>query len=345
MQIIAPPPAPTIAVYGASGHTGRFVIQEALRRGLAVVAVGRSAARLDRQFAHERLSRRVAALDDARALERAFAGCAVVINCAGPFLDTAAPVARAALRAGSHYIDVTAEQASAQATLADLDAPARAAGRVAMPAAGFYGGLADLLASALATPGEPIAEITVAIALDRWWPTAGTRITGERNTAPRVVVQGGRLVPLVPAVAVPDWQFAAPLGRQAMVELPFSETITLSHHLRADAVRSLLNRRALDDVRAADTPPPTGVDAAGRSAQRFELVVRLTQGGATREAGVRGQDIYAATAPIVVEAALGLTAAGAARSGALTLAEALAPRAVLRALHGPALEVFGAGFP
>ena len=30
-----------IAVYGAAGHTGRFVVREAQRRGLPVVAVGR----------------------------------------------------------------------------------------------------------------------------------------------------------------------------------------------------------------------------------------------------------------------------------------------------------------
>ena len=116
-----------IAVYGATGHTGQFVVQEAQRRGLPVVAVGRSAARLDEVFAPG-VTRRIADLADPTSLEQAFAGCAVVINCAGPFLDTAAPVAQAALRAGCHYIDVTAEQASAQASLADFDAPARAAG-------------------------------------------------------------------------------------------------------------------------------------------------------------------------------------------------------------------------
>ena len=52
----------------------------------------------------------------------------MVIHCAGPFMDTATPVAQAALQAGAHYIDVTAEQPSAQATFADLQAPAVAAG-------------------------------------------------------------------------------------------------------------------------------------------------------------------------------------------------------------------------
>ncbi len=332
-----------IAVYGATGHTGQFVVHEAQHRGLPVVAVGRSAARLDETIPPA-VPRRIAELDDPVSLEQAFAGCAVVINCAGPFLDTAAPVAQAALRAGRHYIDVTAEQASAQASFADLDAPARAAGRVVVPAAGFYGGLADLLASALASAGD-IDEITVAIALDRWWPTAGTRKTGERNTVPRVVVTNGRFVPLAPSAEVPDWAFSPPLGNQPMVDLPFSEVITMAHHLKVGAIRSLLNRSALDDIRDASTPPPTAVDDRGRSAQRFELAVRLVQDGVTKTAGVRGQDIYAVTAPIVIEAAVRMLAHSYRRSGALALAEAVDPIELLRSLHGPVLNVFGDALP
>lgn len=332
-----------IAVVGATGHTGQFVVQDMLRRGLPVVAVGRSAVRLD-QTMPAAVQRRVATVDDPASLEQAFAGCAVVINCAGPFLDTAAPVARAALRAGCHYIDVTAEQPSAQASFAELDAPARAAGRVVIPAAAFYGGLADLLASALAAEGD-IDEITVAIALDRWWPTDGTRKTGERNKAPRVVVKAGRLVPLQPSAEVPDWTFSAPLGRQAMVDMPFSEVITLAHHLKVGAIRSLLNRSALADIRDASTPPPTAADDRGRSAQRFELVVRLVQDGMTRTAGVRGQDIYAVTAPIVTEVALRLLAPSYQRRGALAVAEAVDPLELIRALHGSALELFGDALP
>ncbi|GLH71772.1 saccharopine dehydrogenase [Geothrix limicola] len=331
--------AKSVAVYGASGHTGQFVVQEARRRGLSVVAIGRSATRLNAVFPLA-VTRRVAALDDPVSLEQAFADCALVINCAGPFLDTAAPLARAALQAGCHYIDVTAEQASAQATFADFDAPARAASRVVIPGAGFYGGLADLLASALAPDGD-IDEITVAIALDRWWPTAGTRRTGERNNVPRVVVKHGKLVPLIPPAEVPDWVFSPVLGHQPMVEMPFSEIITLAHHLKVGSIRSLLNRSALDDIRDGTTPPPTAVDDSGRSAQRFELEVRLVQGSVIKTARVRGQDIYAVTAPIVIQAGLRLLSPSYRHSGALALAEAIDPVELLGALHGQSLEVFG----
>ncbi|PUA97331.1 putative NAD(P)-binding protein [Acidovorax sp. 107] len=335
------PTRAAIAVFGAAGHTGRFVVQEALRRGLVVVAVGRDARKLDDSLPSG-VEWRVADIADPSSLDRAFAGCSVVINCAGPFLDTAAPVGAAALRGGCHYLDVTAEQGSAQATLADLDAPAQAAGRVAIPAAAFYGGLADLLASSVAAPG-PIDAITVAIGLDHWWPTAGTRRTGERNTAPRMVVKEGHLAPLVPSLQVPDWRFGGPLGRQAMVEIPFSEVITLAHHLPVHNIRSLLNRSALQDIRDAATPPPVAADGSGRSAQQFEMVVQVEQNGTARTTCVRGQDIYAVTAPIVIEVAQRLIDPAFQRSGALALAQAVDAVDVLQSLHdAAALQWWGA---
>ena len=45
-------------------------------------------------------------------LDRSLAVAAAVINCAGPFLETADAVSAAALRARIHYLDVTAEQLS-----------------------------------------------------------------------------------------------------------------------------------------------------------------------------------------------------------------------------------------
>jgi serine O-acetyltransferase len=262
-----------IAVYGASGHTARFVLAELRRRGRPAVAVGRRA-----DMRADGVPARVAAIDDPAALDAAFAGCAAVINCAGPFLDTALPVAEAAIRAGAHYIDVTAEQASAMAVFERLDAPARAAGVAVIPAAGFYGGLADLLATSLLGPHGEAAELTVAVALDRWWPTAGTRKTGERNTMPRLVVDGGRLVAMPLPAAHSTWRFGEPHGDQAMIELPFSETITISHHLRVHSLRAHLTRQSLEEIRDETTPPPAAADAWGRSAQRFEMVVRARQG-------------------------------------------------------------------
>ena len=104
-------PAERVLVYGATGHTGRFVVDELLRHGLTPVLAGRRAERLAAVAPrHAAFDRRVVGVDDPDLLRRAVAGVGVVVNCAGPFLDTAVPLARAAVQVGAHYLDVTAEQ-------------------------------------------------------------------------------------------------------------------------------------------------------------------------------------------------------------------------------------------
>ena len=89
-----------IAVFGASGHTGRFIVAQLLRRGFAPIAIGRNIAKMtEAGLTESGVPIRTASIDDPASLDRSLAGAAAVINCAGPFLDTADAVAAAALRA------------------------------------------------------------------------------------------------------------------------------------------------------------------------------------------------------------------------------------------------------
>jgi uncharacterized protein YbjT (DUF2867 family) len=296
-----------VLVYGATGHTGRFVIDELLRRGLTPVLSGRGAERLAAVgSAYPALEQRVVGLDDADALRRAMDGVGVVINCAGPFLDTAVPLARAAVAAGAHYLDVTAEQPATQAVYREIDAAAREAGVAVVPAMAFYGALSDLLVTAALDGGCAADEVEIAIGLDRWWPTAGTRATGARNTATRLVIRGGALAPLASPAPTGTWSYPAPLGDQEVVELPFAEVITIDRHLEVGDLRTHLNTAPIDEIHDAETPAPTAVDEAGRSAQRFVVEAVVRRGSDTRRISASGQDIYAISAPIVVEGAVRL---------------------------------------
>ncbi|MFA6114785.1 MAG: NAD(P)H-binding protein [Sphingomonas sp.] len=288
-----------VAVFGAAGHTGRFVIAELLRRGLTPIAVGRDAAGL---AALEGVERRVASIEDPASLDRAFAGAAAVINGAGPFLETAEAVAAAAIRAGIPYLDVTAEQASASALFDRFDADARRAGVILIPAMGFYGGLADLLVTSAMGEWDSADAIEIGIALDSWHPTRGTRITGARNTAPRLAIEQGALVPIALPAATRAWDFPPPFARQTVVELPFSEVILISRHLRTGTLHTHLNETALNDIRDPATPAPVAVDASGRSAQRFLVEAVVTRGADRRRIAAQGQDIYAFSAPLICEA-------------------------------------------
>ena len=323
----------TIAVFGAAGHTGRFIVAELLRRGFAPLAIGRDSAKMAVAGFQERgVEIRTASIDDPASLDRAVAGAAAVINCAGPFMDTAEAVAAAALRARIHYLDMTAEQASTQATFDGFGDAATEANVVVIPAMGFYGGFADLLATAAMGDWDSADEVRIGIALDSWRPTQGTRITGQRNTAPRLVIEDRKLVPLAQPAAQSFWDFPEPFGRQDVSEVPFSEVPVIARHLRMTRLRSYLNNKPLRDLRDSTTPPPVAADERGRSAQTFLVDVVVRNGSGTRRAIAQGRDIYAFTAPLVVEAVERILDGRACGSGALAPGEAFDSMDFLRAL-------------
>ena len=292
----------TVAVFGAYGHTGRFVVSELRKRGWTPILSGRDADKLNAVGnAHRELEVRVASVDDPASLDRAISGARAVINCAGPFIDTAAPVIEAALRAGIHYLDVAAEQLAVLATFERFADVARDAGIVIAPAMAFYGGLADLLATAAIGNWAAADEICIAIALDSWEPTRGTRLTGQRNPGRRFVFSDNRLERADPPPGR-TWNFPAPFGPQDVVGLSLAESIIIPRHLSTPEIRAYINLAPLKDLRNPDTTPPTAADESGRSAQIFLVDVVVRKGEEQRRAVARGRDIYAITAPIVVEA-------------------------------------------
>ena len=299
-----PPAGRTAVVFGAYGHTGRFVVAELRRRGYRLVLSGRDQDKL-RSFGarYPDAELRAASAGDARSLDRALAGAAVVINCAGPFIDTAAPLIEAALRNGVHYLDVAAEQRVAMAAFDRYADRARDAGVVIMPSVAYYGALGDLLATAAMGDWDAADEIGIGIALDSWLPTQGTRETGRSNSGHHVIFTGGRHVPLPESPATGSWDFPAPFGRLDVSELGTADQVTIPRHLATPEVRVCMNDAPLSDIGNPATPEPVPADEMGRSAQLFLTDVIVRSGVAERRAHAYGRDIYAVTAPLVAEAA------------------------------------------
>lgn len=293
-----------IVLFGASGHTGRFVTAQLRRQGMNVVLVGRDPEKLSRVAAdYPGFEVRVASLDEPLSLERAVAGASIIIHCAGPFVDTAEPVIRAALRARVHYLDVSAEQRVTLTIFERFGEAARSAGVVLVPSMGFFGGLGDLLATAAMGDWTSADEIRLAVGLDSWKPTQGTRLTGQKNPGPRSVYSNGVLTPLTTPPTSSSWHFPPPFGRQEVVTFPLSEIVVISRHLRSPEVHSFLNRTALDDLHDPNTPAPRPADGSDRSDQRFVMEAVVRKGNETRRRSVAGHDIYAVTAPLIVKAA------------------------------------------
>jgi short subunit dehydrogenase-like uncharacterized protein len=139
---------PTLLIYGANGYTGELISRLAVARGLRPVLAGRNAERVRGLAAELSLPFRVFGLDEDAAIDAGLADVAVVLHCAGPFSETAAPMVASCLRRGVHYLDITGEIVVFEA-LARLDTAARAAGVMLLPGAGFDVVPTDCLAAHL----------------------------------------------------------------------------------------------------------------------------------------------------------------------------------------------------
>jgi len=317
-----------VAVYGAYGHTGRFVVTELRERGFVPLLLGRDAGRL-RALASRGLEYRVASVDDPASLERALTGAAAVINCAGPFASTAAPVIEAALRAGLPYVDVAAEIEANLDTFTQFGDRARAAGGTVVPAMAFFGGLGDLLVTAAMGDWTAADEADVAYGLSSWHPTAGTLAAGtvsrDRRGGRRVRYTAGRLEYYAGESGLPtlEWDFPAPLGpRPVLGEFTMADVVTIPSHLAIPEVRTYMTVSAATDLAAPGTPAPAAADERGRSAQTFTVDVIVRSGGRERRVSAAGRDIYAVSAPLAVEAVRRILA-GQTRTGGVASAGAI----------------------
>ncbi|RKN13622.1 saccharopine dehydrogenase [Micromonospora musae] len=299
----------TVAVFGAYGHTGRFVVTELRDRGFTPLLLGRDADKLQALAAsHPGLEHRVASVDDPASLDAAVKGADAVINCAGPFASTGGPVIEAALRAGIPYLDVAAEIEANLDTFTHYADRARDAGVAVVPAMAFFGGLGDLLVTTAMGDWTTADEAHVAYGLSSWHPTAGTLASGtvsrDRRDGRRVRYTGGRLEYYLDESDLPalNWDFPAPAGPRTVLDgFTMADVVTVPSHLSIPEVRTYMTTDAARDLATADAPP-TAVDERGRSAQTFTVDVVVRSGDTRRRVVASGQDIYAVSAPLVVEA-------------------------------------------
>jgi hypothetical protein len=280
-----------VAVFGAYGHTGRFVVAELRERGYTPILSGRNADKLRAMASDSRL----ASVDDPASLDRALDGAAAVINCAGPFATTAAPVIEAALRAGIPYVDVAAE------IEANIDTFAQFAGTdtVVVPAMAFFGGLGDLLATTAMGDWTTADEAHIAYWLSSWHPTAGTLAAGqvsrERRNGQRVRYSNGQLEYRDDKPPTLEWPFPTPIGPQTVIsEFTMADVVTIPSHLAIPEVRTYMSANAAKDLSAPQAEPDR--------AQTFFVDVVVRSGSNERRATATGQDIYAISAPLAVEA-------------------------------------------
>lgn len=182
-----------VLIVGATGVFGqRLATMLAAMPGIDLILAARRLDRLERlrnslqvNLAGTRLS--VLAFDRGR--PEALAQCDpwLVVDAAGPFQGSAYDLAYAAVAAGAHYVDLADSRAFVAGFAAALDAPARAAGVLAVTGASSTPALSHAAVAHLTEGWRQIDEILVAI-------SPGARAPAGRSVVQAILSYVGRPV-------------------------------------------------------------------------------------------------------------------------------------------------------
>jgi len=216
-----------ILLYGANGYTGRIIAEMARARGVELTLAGRNKPAIEQMSAELNYPHRIFALNDPSAVEEGLSGMHTVLHCAGPFSRTAEPMAKAAIKTGCHYLDITGEIAVFEHLKHKLGADAKAAGVMLMPGVGFDVVPSDCLARFLADACPDATELTLAF-------TGGGGVShGTATTAVENIDQGGAIRRDGKIVSVPSAHhsrmFDFGRGPRWAVSIPWGDVSTAWH--------------------------------------------------------------------------------------------------------------------
>lgn len=137
-----------LLIYGSYGYTGSLIADTAVKRGLEPTLAGRDAERVERQALDLGCDHRTFSLEHPEVTRSEVADFDAVLNCAGPFSETARPLATACMRTGTDYLDIAGE-IDVLESMAGQDEAAHEAGITLLPAVGFDTVPTDCLAAHL----------------------------------------------------------------------------------------------------------------------------------------------------------------------------------------------------
>ncbi|MFC4544179.1 saccharopine dehydrogenase family protein [Halosolutus amylolyticus] len=310
----------SLLVYGSYGYTGRLVAREAVARGGSPVVAGRDGRQVRRQA--DELGVEARTFDLAGDVAARIDSFDAVLNCAGPFAETADPLLEACLATGTDYLDITGEFPVFE-RLRQHDADAREAGITVLPGVGFDVVPSDCLAAVLHDQVPAADELTLAIS-GSVSVSRGTARTILDLLGNGVVRRNGRLVEVPAAFRTREIDFGD--GPEPAVTAPWGDVVTAAHSTGVESIAVYVAvppaaRRALGlatalgwlvDRRPIERALEWAIDAAVDGPSERDLAtdtavvwgeVRDTETGRTARGRLGTPNPYALTAESAVSAA------------------------------------------
>ncbi len=208
-----------LLIYGANGYAGQLIAREAARRGLQPILAGRHAEAIRPLAAELNCRWRVFELRASDATAIHLEDVQAVLNCAGPFVDTAVPMIESCLAAKVHYLDITGEIDVIERA-AKYHERAVATEISVISAVGFDVVPSDCLAAMLAAALPQANRLQLAF-------TAGAVSRGTAKTTIETIAHGGRAridgrIRWVP-IAWKTIEVPFPDGKQTAVSIPWGD--------------------------------------------------------------------------------------------------------------------------
>ncbi|MCU4925342.1 saccharopine dehydrogenase NADP-binding domain-containing protein [Halobacteria archaeon AArc-dxtr1] len=252
----------SLLLYGAYGYTGRLVASEAVGRELEPIVAGRDAESVREQATALDVDSRVFPLDAPAEIATQLADVDAVVNCAGPFAQTAPPLVEACLETETDYLDITGEIGVFE-RLSRRDEDARDADVTVLPGVGFEVVPTDCLAAHLAEQLPDADELTLGIN-SQMTPSRGTIKTLLGQIGDDALVRrDGRLVPIALGSRGPEIDFGD--GPEPTVIAPLGDLVTAAHSTGIDTVTTTVAIPGPDWLGRLAPEPST--------AARFEPVI------------------------------------------------------------------------
>ena len=273
-------------IYGANGYTGELIARAAA--GEKPILAGRSREKIEPLARELDCEWRVFEVDQPR-----LAGVSLVLHCAGPFVHTSAPMVRACLDAGAHYLDITGEIAVFESIMR-LDAEAKQRGVTLLPGVGFDVVPTDCLAAMLAKRLPDANDLILAFS-GGGGISAGTQKTIVEGLGKGGAIRrDGRIVTVPLLYDVREIPF--PKRPRLAMTIPWGDVSTAYHTTgipnirvyRATSPRAVKRLRRMKLLLPILALPPIksflvrlaakqkGPDAVARERERMELWGRVT---------------------------------------------------------------------
>ena len=205
---------PNLVIYGATGYSGRLIVERAIARGLLPLIAGRDEQSIASLASMYGLEWKTARVDEPARLRAVTASAGVLVNAAGPFAATCDQVIGACLETGTHYMDITGDSGTIEPAAAWHDR-AVCGGVMVMPAAGFDVVASDCLLAHVARrlPGATWLRL----GFDKSEPTSigSLKTIMEMGGQGVRVRHGGKLLSVPPGSLTYDFDY----GRGPQVSL------------------------------------------------------------------------------------------------------------------------------